>query len=133
MSGESAFRFPETFVWLAADGSARPLEVTESFWPDLMAGRLVPSEPAGRLVSFYRFDADWDAWERHPAGEELVCLVSGALDLLLETPDGTRVVALREPGAFALVPRNTWHSARVPEPCQALFVTAGAGTEHRPA
>jgi hypothetical protein len=41
----SAFRFPDTFVHLGDGGSAVPLKVTESFWPDLMAGKLADLGP----------------------------------------------------------------------------------------
>jgi hypothetical protein len=32
------------------------------------------------LVATFAFDADWPTWERHPAGDELVCLLSGEVD-----------------------------------------------------
>jgi hypothetical protein len=127
----SAYRLPNTFVHLGRDDRAVPIEVTESFWPDLIAGRLDHLGP-GRLVSFMEFDADWDSWEAHPAGEELVCLFSGRMDLRLDEDGGERRIALREPGDFALVPRDTWHTADVPATSCALFITPGAGTKNRP-
>ena len=36
------------------------------------------------------------------------------------------------PGEFAVVPKGIWHTADVIEPGEALFVTAGEGTSHRP-
>lgn len=127
----TAYRFPSTYVHLGHDDRATPIEVTESFWPDLMAGKL-DSLGEGRLVTFYEFSESWDSWEAHPAGEELVCLISGRMALILEQ-DGQEVrVELAEPGAFTLVPRGAWHTADVLEPSRALFVTAGAGTTHRP-
>ena len=131
MSEPAAFRFPHTFVHLG-EHDAVPLEVTESFWPDLMSGKLAHLGP-GRLVSYYHFTEDWDAWERHPAGDELVVLVSGAVDFVLELPEGHRTLELRGPGAFVIVPAGAWHTARVREPSVGLFVTDGEGTEHRPA
>ena len=35
----------------------------------------------GRLVLLDRQERSWDTWERHPAGEEVVILVSGRVDL----------------------------------------------------
>jgi hypothetical protein len=126
-----SFRFPDTFVHLGDDARAVPLEVSTSFWSDLMSGKLDHLGP-GRLVSFMQFEEDWDSWEAHPRGEELVCLFSGAMDLHLER-DGVRTtVALRGPGAFVIVPRGAWHTASVIEPSAALFVTPGEGTTHRP-
>lgn len=126
----SAYRFPDTFVHLGHDDRAVPIEVTESFWPDLISGRL--DLGPGRLVSFMEFDGDWDSWEAHPAGEELVCLFSGHMEFRLDEHGGERRIALREPGDFVLVPRDTWHTADVPAKSRALFITAGAGTKNRP-
>jgi mannose-6-phosphate isomerase-like protein (cupin superfamily) len=131
MSQPSAYAFPNTYVHLRDDGGATPIALTESFWPDLAAGKLELGP--GRLVTFFEFDADWDSWETHPAGEEVVCLIAGAMDFILELPEGHQTVELREPGAFLLVPRGTWHTARVHEPSRAMLITAGEGTEHRPA
>lgn len=130
-AGPASFRLLDTFVHLGPDGSVVPLPVTDSFWADLTGGRFSHLGP-GRLVSFYAFDADWESWEIHPKGDELVCLVSGAMDFELDAPGGGAVVPLREPGSFLVVPRGTWHTARVLEPSRALFVTAGEGTQHRP-
>lgn len=55
-----------------------------------------------------------------------------ARELVLDTPDGHAEIRLDEPGALLLVPRGAWHTARVHAPSLGLFVTAGAGTEHRP-
>jgi len=119
-------------VHLAHDGRAVPLDVTETFWTDLASGRFGDLGP-GRLASCFAFERDWDSWEVHPAGDELVLLVSGAMDFVLEGAEGHETIALRGPGAACIVPRGTWHTARVLEPSTALFVTAGEGTEHRPA
>jgi oxalate decarboxylase/phosphoglucose isomerase-like protein (cupin superfamily) len=71
--------------------------------------------------------------ERHPAGEELVMLLSGAATLVLEDESGQeQSVHLSDPGSYVLVPRNVWHTARTSVPTTMLFLTPGAGTEHRP-
>ena len=67
----------------------------------------------------------------HPAGDELVYLLSGSMDLVLFEDGGERLVPLR--GRVAcVVPRGVWHTARVHEPSEVLHVTRGAGTEHEP-
>ena len=131
MTKPAAFDFPGTFVHLDEGSSAVPIEVTDSFWPDLVSGKLALGP--GRLVSFSEFDADWESWEIHPNGDEIVLLISGAMDLWFEQADGTTILELRKPGGFALVPRGTWHTAKVHEPSRAAFITAGDGTQHRPA
>jgi mannose-6-phosphate isomerase-like protein (cupin superfamily) len=127
----SGFRFGESYAHLREDGGVSPLEVTPAFWEDLAAGR--PALGPGRLVSHHRFDADWSSWEVHPAGDELVCLLEGAADFVLEVDGEEQVVPLRGCGAFLIVPAGVWHTVRVAEPTAALFLTAGEGTEHRPA
>jgi mannose-6-phosphate isomerase-like protein (cupin superfamily) len=119
-----------TYVHLGPDGASVPLAVTESFWADLGSGRF-DHLGAGRLVSQFACKDSWASWEMHPDGEELVVLVSGSVDLILSS-DGTETsVSLRSPGAFAIVPRGTWHTANVHEPSTMLFVTPGEGTEHK--
>ena len=131
---EQAFQFPESFVHLGDGGAADPLEVTPTFWADIAAGRGRFAELGpGRLVSWCEFDGDWPNWEIHPEGEELVCLISGEMEFVLEQDSDPRSVILDAPGAFLIVPRGVWHTARVTVPSRVLFVTAGDGTRHRPA
>jgi quercetin dioxygenase-like cupin family protein len=126
MSKADAFDPLTTYVDLAPSG-AKAIPVTESFWPDLISGKL---QLAGRLVSAYEVH-DFPHWERHPAGEELIVMMSGAMDIILEEPQGERTVSLSEGHAF-LVPKNVWHRGIVRTPGRALFVTEGEGTEHKP-
>lgn len=118
-----------TYAHLGANGEVVPLEVTETFWEDLATGKL--GLGPGRLVSFFHFTEDWPMWEVHPAGDEFVCLVSGSMDFILEEEDGHRTIEMRTPNSFIIVPRGTWHTAKINKPSNALFVTAGEGTEIR--
>lgn len=108
-----------------------PLRVTESFWEDLAAGKLGNLDE-GRLVTSFSFSADWNVWEMHPDGEEFVCLLSGTAELVLDQEGGHCVVHLHRPGAYVIVPRGTWHTAKAAGSCSMLFITAGKGTVHRP-
>ncbi|WP_347507681.1 cupin domain-containing protein [Pseudomonas anguilliseptica] len=83
-------------------------------------------------MSAFSFSADWPSWECHPAGEELVMLLSGSAVLLLEEADGERELLLDTVGSYVLVPQGVWHTARTMQPPTLLFLTPGAGTEHRP-
>lgn len=119
------------FLHLQDGGAGAPIPVGADFWPKLAGGQY-PQLENGRLMSQHGFAADWPVWERHPAGDEVVMLLSGAADLVLETADGEHVAKLRRPGDYVLVPAGTWHTARTREPANALFITPGRGTEHRP-
>ncbi len=130
MANPTACKFSEPYVPRGDNGAADPLEVPEAFWPDLMSGKLALGP--GRLVTFYEFGADWDSWEMHPNGEEIVLMISGSMDLLLERSGGVETVPLREPGGFSIVPHGIWHTAKVNAPSRAMSIAAGEGTEHRP-
>jgi mannose-6-phosphate isomerase-like protein (cupin superfamily) len=120
-----------TYVHLGEAGAATAIPVTDSFWPDLAGGRM-PQLEQGRLVTRFSFDQDWDSWEMHPEGEEVVLLLSGSVDFILDQDGAESTVELREPGAFAIVPRGAWHRARAHAPASMLFITPGRGTQHRP-
>lgn len=82
------------------------------------------------LVALYAFDADWNNWERHPHGDEIVILLSGAAEMILRRKDGDDRIRLEVPEQYVVIPRNTWHTARVLAPARMLFITPGEGTEH---
>ena len=60
-----------------------------------------------------------------------LCLLTGAVDVVLDEADGERVVELTA-GQTCIVPRGVWHRAIVREPGDTLHITRGAGTQHRP-
>src|SRR5918999_6581772 len=81
------------------------------------------------LVSSFAFDADWPTWERHPAGDELVCLLSGNVTMVLDRAGAAEeAIELQKPGEYVLVPKGTWHTARTKVPTSMLFITPGEGT-----
>lgn len=125
------FQAIETYLHLGSGGTAVPLEVNESFWDKLTSGGF-DHLGAGRLVSTYDFAEDWASKEMHPAGEEVVVLLSGAAEFVLEVDGGERKITLDQPGQFLLIPRGAWHTANVAQHAKALFITPGEGTEHRP-
>lgn len=86
----------------------------------------------GRLVSLHRFTESWVSWEMHPAGDEVVVCVAGALTLHQEHPDGHHEQVVLATGDYAVNPPGVWHTADVADTATALFITAGLGTQHRP-
>jgi mannose-6-phosphate isomerase-like protein (cupin superfamily) len=127
----SAKDISSTYLHFRDGGRAEALPVPDSFWEELGAGKH-PQLEQGRLMSAFTFSEPWPVWERHPAGEELVMLLSGTAVVVLEEAGRERTVELRDPGSYVLVPKNAWHTARTSVPTTMLFLTPGAGTEHRP-
>ena len=121
----------KTFVVLKPDRTTALVDVTPTVYEEL--DRRFDGFRDHVLVSTYAFDADWPSWERHPAGDEIVCLLSGNVHMVLERDGGEEVVHLHQPGTYVVVPKGTWHTARTAMPTRMLFVTPGEGTENRPA
>lgn len=119
-----------TYVRLRNDALAEPLPVTGDFWQRLMNGQLGTFHNE-YLVTTHAFDADWGVWEMHPHGDEVVCLLSGSVTFVLEMEDKESTIELSEAGSFVIVPKGTWHTARVSAPSRVLFITAGEGTQNR--
>ena len=120
----------DTYVHLAENGTATQMPGGDAFWslPESEFERVAQ----GWLVAEFQFTEDWPNWEMHPNGDEYVYLLSGALELLLEQPDGVQRIALSGSGAV-VIPRGVWHTAKVQAPSRMLHITRGEGTQHRDA
>ncbi len=129
----------ENYLLLEADGAAIPLPGGRPFWEQLISGnpadpgirRLMDSEQ-GRLVSAFNMEADWTNWEMHPAGDEILFMLEGEAKFLLELADGIQEIELVA-GRLLVVPKGVWHTAKVRKRARLLAITAGRGTQHRPA
>lgn len=120
-----------TFVVLGPRHEAIPVAVTPAIYEEL--DKQFDNFKDRLLVSSFSFDSDWPSWEVHPAGDEIVCLLSGNATLVLDRDGAEEAVHLREPGSFVIVPKGTWHTARTSVATRMLFVTPGEGTQNRPA
>lgn len=120
-----------TFTVLQPDLRASPVELTPTIYADL--DRDFDGFRGRWLMSQHSSDKPWSSWERHPAGDEIVYLLSGDVTVVLEVDGAEKEVRLSRAGSYAIVPRNTWHTARPHEKSEMLFITPGEGTENRPA
>jgi quercetin dioxygenase-like cupin family protein len=128
-----AFDLSKTFIHLGLGSRAIPLP-DFSWSGEYLAGyeKKYESDGAeGRLVVLTHQSKTWEHWERHPAGEEVVLLLSGRADLVQELDGKEHTIALH-PGEAAINPPGVWHYSVVHEPGEMLFITPGVGTEHRP-
>jgi mannose-6-phosphate isomerase-like protein (cupin superfamily) len=119
-----------TFVVLHPDQSASLVDVTPTIYEEL--DRKFEGFKGRVLVSCHGFDSDWPSWERHPAGDEVVCLLSGDVTMVLERNGREEAMRLHQPGSYVVIPKGTWHTARTKVPTRMLFITPGEGTENRP-
>lgn len=68
------------------------------------------------------------AWERHPAGDELLFVLAGQTRITL-LEKGEAVTFDVAEGSMVIVPRGLWHSQRPCPHVTLLFVTPIAGSE----
>ncbi len=120
-----AYRLGGYFAQLAGADECLPVAVDATFWE---SG--VQALPPGRLVSMFESASDWQVWEMHPQGEEMIIQIEGELVLILEQDGGEERVPLRA-GEFAVVPRGVWHTADAPTAGRAIYITPGEGTQNR--
>jgi mannose-6-phosphate isomerase-like protein (cupin superfamily) len=57
-------------------------------------------------------------------------MLSAEMEIVLEIEKGERRTKLEE-GQAVVVPRGVWHRGIVRKPGMLMFITPGAGTEHR--
>jgi mannose-6-phosphate isomerase-like protein (cupin superfamily) len=130
MTNSGKLDLATTFVVMGPDQSATPVAFTPTLFEELDAQ--FDGFNGSLLVASFNFDADWPTWEMHPAGDELVCLLGGSATLVLDRGGVEETHDLDHAGAFVIVPKGTWHTARTSVPTKMLFVTPGAGTQNKP-
>jgi mannose-6-phosphate isomerase-like protein (cupin superfamily) len=121
----------ETYIVNGPDLGCSTIDVSPSIYQEL--DEKFEGFKGRRLLAAHHFERDWPSWEIHPAGDEVVVLLSGSATFVLEEQAGPRTVRLEKAGEFVIVPRGTWHTARISEPTSMLFVTPGEGTRNRAA
>ena len=124
----TVYDLENTYVLLDGAGGVKTTRGGEAFW------RGVADNPdaRGALVIVSGGDGDWTTWEMHPAGDEVLVLLEGALAMIFEHPDGRTTRHPLAPGATLIVPAGVWHRAVDQRGVRMLCITHGAGTEHRP-
>ena len=123
-----AFTLDSTYIHLRPDESALAMEGGPAFWQHIEERHDLDH---GRLMGSTDQNKDWDHWERHPAGDEILTLLSGELEIVLDLP-GREQRSRIQAGETFVVPKGIWHRGIVHQPGTLMFVTPGAGTQHRP-
>ena len=122
--------FPLATTFVVTDGAQAitPVPVTPDLYEHL--DRAFGAFKGCNLIAEYAFDRDWATWEIHPAGDEFLYLLEGEAELRLLRDGQEESVRFHGPGSVFIVPRNTWHTAKVKDRCRMLFVTPGEGTRN---
>lgn len=121
-------RGPEPFDLIGAsvhlDGAAARAVPTGDEGPG-------PPPGAGWVVSVSTIGEDTRTWRRNRDADEVLYLLSGAVDVVLDDGTQERVLALTEATGLVL-PRETWHREVVRTPGDVLSIACAGRTEHRP-
>ena len=127
-SGMSSFDLGNAVAALARDGSS--YVVASAPGPPLRIDGFTVGAPVLSANPPHR-------GEMHPDGDELLYLISGRIEVIIEdggteTTVGTEHVQTLIPGQAFIVPRGAWHRVNVCEPSRLLHITPGPGDGHRP-
>lgn len=107
-----------------------PVLQFEHRYDEYVAKHCVGGE-VGRLVTLFTSTEHWSSWETHPAGDELVLVISGRAEFI-QLVDGVERRVVVGPNQAIINPAGVAHTANVIEPFAALYVTPGPDTSHRP-
>jgi mannose-6-phosphate isomerase-like protein (cupin superfamily) len=118
--------FTENYASLCKNGDIDLFEGGDKFWMSDDLDKIGENW----LITEFHFEEDWKTWEMHPNGEEIVYMLSGAMDLMLEKDNEVQIIELRGKGSV-VIPRNTWHTAKVFAPSNMLVITLGKETQIR--
>ena len=115
---------------LGATAEVQPDFTGEMGWYEAYGSRHGGDGIEGRLVTMHTFGESWDMWEMHPSGSEVVLCEAGSIELVQEI-DGSSIATTLEVGEYAINAPGVWHTANVEGEATCVFITAGAGTQHR--
>ncbi len=118
----------QNYLLLKKSGEIEKLEGGDKFWSK--SGEELDKISEDWLITEYEFTEDWQSWEMHPHAEEIVYLLRGTADLILEKDGNRKKFELRGKG-LVIIPPETWHTAKIFEPSSFLIITLGKETKHR--
>lgn len=127
-----AVNLQSTPLHLGLGCRSRPVEgfTFEPATLDAYAAAVADDGNEGRLVVLIDEHGRGNHWERHPAGEEVIVCISGAITVVREIGDGIEQVTLG-PGQATVNPAGVWHAVDADGDARILTITPGLGTEHR--
>lgn len=118
----------ETYVHLGTGPEVTSIDVTPDFWPTIDDRTELHT---GRLVTGLTMDDDWQVWEMHPAGDEVIIFQEGTAHVHVDHGDAVTEFDVTAPDYF-VVPTGTWHTMDARGPARMIVITWGEGTQHRP-
>ncbi|MEV0064402.1 cupin [Nocardia sp. NPDC050718] len=100
--------------------------------------RRMAADDGGWQLAAFHVESDTDVhadhWEMHPAGDEAVCCLRGALRLYLRPaePGAPETFVRLTAGTAFLVARHHWHRIELDEPSDIMSIGLRGGTRQEP-
>jgi mannose-6-phosphate isomerase-like protein (cupin superfamily) len=120
----------KTFVHLKNGGDTEPVAITPAFWLETSSGKRRYDRLAGIFAFRSAKDLHSSMQEMHPEADEVLFVVSGAIDVVLEESGGEQILSLQA-GQAAIVPRGIWHHLVMRQPGKLLFINSRTGMQGR--
>jgi mannose-6-phosphate isomerase-like protein (cupin superfamily) len=122
-----SFPFARSILHIVPEGGASLLE------PPFRKAELARLD--GRVLATFPIsspaDAHSDMWEMHPAADEVLFMLTGALVIDYSDASHSGTVVL-DAGEGIVMPQGVWHRLVLREPGLLLALTAPHGTQSRP-
>ena len=125
----SVIDLQSTFLVLDPQLDVHPVAVTPTLYSELEAN--FNSFQSCLLIAEHEFQEDWNTWEQHPCGDEILYLLSGSAEMHFWQDEIHQVVVFDRPGTSLVVKRGVWHTAKNVASCRILFITPGEGTKNQ--
>lgn len=109
--------------------AATALKAAANFWENLTTSGALNG---GRIISSYDVRVAEDLhpflWEMHPAGDEVLLMCSGALEVVISN-DGEEEILPLTAATGLIVPAGAWHRLVLRAPGLLIAVTSHEGTQ----
>lgn len=118
----------QTYTLLHPTGDVEKVKGGEEFWktPRSIHDRVGQHW----LFSEQHYQNDWKEWKMHPAGDEIIYLLDGSINVIIEQANLTNTLKLRSSGVVT-IPRQVWYRIEVLDPCHVLNISRELNTKHR--
>ncbi len=118
----------QTYTLLHPTGDVEKVKGGDQFWktPRLNHDRI----GTHWLFSEHYYANDWEEWKMHPAGDEIIYLLDGSIDVIIDQAKLTNTIKLRTNGVVT-IPRQNWYTVKVYSPCHILNISRELNTKHR--
>jgi mannose-6-phosphate isomerase-like protein (cupin superfamily) len=118
------------YVELTNDYTANVIEGGAAFW-SRSPEEISENHPHLMIVQ-YEYTESWQTQEMHPYCDEIITLLSGEVEFVLDRDAGEERVPMHA-GETLIIPKGVWHTGRVVSKAIAQHILMGRGTQIRKA